>query len=201
MEITFGDNWVILWPLAFVVLAILLIRMRLRKLNVFYLFVFLVFSIYILFVIDITIFPIHITDHNHGEFFHPYAGINLVPFYFGRAAIPSAIKYQIVANVLLTIPFGFGLNFVSKVKARTFLWLPIAVGLGIELGQFMISLILGYLYRVVDINDVILNALGVIIGYGMFRIFRWMFLVLFNRLKFSQVGVTGYLYSVMKPRK
>ena len=201
MIISFGDTWVNLWPSAILVLAIILIVLRLRKRKSIYLFVFSLFSLYILFVIDKTIFPIHITDYDHGEFFHPNAGINLIPFYFGRSTISRIIYYQIIANIFLTIPFGFGLRFISRVRAKAFLWIPFAIGFGIELIQFIISLALGYLYRVIDINDVILNALGVIIGFGLYKIFSWVYLFLFDRLNFSTEGVTGFLNDVVKPRE
>lgn len=198
MEISFGDNWVSLWPLAFVVLAFLLIRMRLRKSNSIYLFVFFLFSLYIIFVIDKTLFPILITDYDQGEFFHPYAGINLMPFYFGRSIISRIIYYQFIANILLTMPFGFGLSFVAKVRARAFLWLPFAVGFGIELAQFMISLALGYLYRVIDINDVIMNAIGVLIGYAFFRIFSIIVLTSLRRDNITKAGIVKYITEIAK---
>lgn len=198
MEISFGDNWVSLWPLAFVVLAFLIIRMRLRKFNSSYLFVFFIFSLYIIFVIDKTLFPILINDYDQGEFFHPYAGINLTPFYLGRSIISRIIYYQVIANILLTMPFGFGLSFVVKVRARAFLWLPFAVGFGIELIQFMISLALGYLYRVIDINDVIMNAIGVLIGYGVFRIFAIIILSLLRRDEIKKEGIVKYITDIAK---
>jgi glycopeptide antibiotics resistance protein len=198
MEISFGDKWVSLWPLAIVVLAFLLIRLRLRKFNSIYLFVFFLFSLYIIFVIDKTLFPILITDYDQGEFFHPCAGINLIPFYFGRSIISRIIYYQVIANILLTIPFGFGLSFVVKVRARAFLWLPFAVGFGIEFVQFMISLVLGYLYRVIDVNDVIMNAIGVLIGYAFFRIFSIIILSSLKRDNMKKVGIVKFITEIAK---
>ena len=50
----------------------------------------------------------------------------------------------------------------------------VLVGLGlsaaIELGQLAISLHLGYGYRAADVDDVILNTLGTLIGLGVFVI-------------------------------
>lgn len=36
--------------------------------------------------------------------------------------------------------------------------------------QFSISFVLGFNYRTVDVDDVILNTLGTIIGYGVLRL-------------------------------
>jgi glycopeptide antibiotics resistance protein len=56
-----------------------------------------------------------------------------------------------------------------QVKGRQLPWLALAVGFSTELTQLATCLILGVNYRSVDINDTLLNALGVLIGYGIFR--------------------------------
>jgi glycopeptide antibiotics resistance protein len=99
-------------------------------------------------------------------------------------------------NILLTIPFGLGIIFVSRLRPRDFLWLPLAVGFGIETAQLAISIILGYPYRVVDINDALLNAAGVLIGYGLFRIFTWLWFRLTRRFKDKSAGWLAYLNEV-----
>jgi len=87
------------------------------------------------------------------------------------------------------VPLGFGLNFISRVRTRDILWLSITIGLGIEAIQFVVSLVLGYPYRVVDINDALLNAIGVLIGYGFFRAFAWLYLTITQRLKIEHRGL------------
>ena len=76
-----------------------------------------------------------------------------------------------VLNVILTIPFGFGISFVNKCKRKDFFWLPAAVGLGIEGSQLIISLSLGYPYRVMDVDGLIMNAIGILVGFGLFIAF------------------------------
>jgi glycopeptide antibiotics resistance protein len=49
------------------------------------------------------------------------------------------------------------------------------VGLGIEASQLAISLLLGVCYRSVDINDVLLNACGVLVGYMLYCICAWIY--------------------------
>ena len=62
------------------------------------------------------------------------------------------------------------------------------------------TLILRYPYRVVDINDVWLNAVGVLIGYGLFRIFAWLYrLVVPQRPGTKHGGLLAYLYAVADP--
>ena len=43
----------------------------------------------------------------------------------------------------------------------------------IETTQFIVGGILGYTLRVIDINDIIFNFIGVILGYGVYKIFVW----------------------------
>jgi glycopeptide antibiotics resistance protein len=63
-------------------------------------------------------------------------------------------------------------SFIARLKARDFLWLALTVGLSIELAQLAVSLVIGGAYRGVDINDVLLNAAGVLIGFACFRLFK-----------------------------
>lgn len=58
-------------------------------------------------------------------------------------------------------------------QAVSIVWIALAVGLSIELIQAGIGVLLGYFYRIVDVNDVLLNALGVLVGYGAFQVFSW----------------------------
>jgi glycopeptide antibiotics resistance protein len=120
--------------------------------------------------------------------------INLVPFYFG----PYGMNFMgMFYNVLLTVPFGFGLNFISRVKGTHFLWLAAGIGLGIETIQLIISFILGYPYRVVDINDAILNAAGVLMGYLLFKVFSWLYMALTKRFEIEHSGLSSYIYDVV----
>jgi len=94
------------------------------------------------------------------------------------------------------MPFGFGINFIIPVKKRGLIWLPLAVGLGIEGTELVANLAVGYPYRVVDINDVWMDAVGVLIGYGAFRLFAWVYVAVTDRLNFKPGGLWAYIYSV-----
>ena len=54
----------------------------------------------------------------------------------------------------------------------------VAVGLGLELSQLAASLAFQSSFHVADINDSILNAIGVLLGYAVFRILAWLYLTL-----------------------
>ena len=77
---------------------------------------------------------------------------------------------QALLNILLTVPFGFGLPFVVCLRGRYILAVGILFSIGIELAQLMVdALYLALPTWSVDINDGLLNSLGVALGYGAFR--------------------------------
>jgi glycopeptide antibiotics resistance protein len=94
--------------------------------------------------------------------------VNLVPFYFGRFPLPSYVVPDVLLNIVVTIPLGFGLAFFKGIKFKTMLWLALAVGLFFEVGQLLVTLMVVAPVRAPDINDVIFNAAGVIAGYWLY---------------------------------
>lgn len=173
MEIWTGSTRISLLPIAVAVLILLLVIMRRRKHRLSYLLCVAIFSSYLLFMIHITLFPFRIDSGFAPEIVPEQfmRSVNLIPFNFDFSFIPDIVVMQIIQNVILTIPFGFGMNFLARVAARHILWLAVGVGLAIETAQLVIALLLvGYAYRVIDINDVLLNALGVLLGYGIYEV-------------------------------
>lgn len=71
----------------------------------------------------------------------------------------------------MTIPYGVFIPFMVK-KKRWYNYLIHALifPLAIELTQLMICVSTNSFYRTVDIDDVILNFTGIIIGYGIYKI-------------------------------
>ena len=147
-----------------------------RKRKLSYLIFFSMFWIYLLAVVQIIFFPFAINTNDTGAIFRP--SINLIPFYFGSCFtyMPGLCIRGLIENIILTFPFGFGINFLVRVKPSKFLCLAISVGLGFELSQLAISLAFRSGFRAIDINDVILNAAGVLLGYAFFRFFAWVYL-------------------------
>jgi glycopeptide antibiotics resistance protein len=126
------------------------------------------------------------------------ARINLRPFDFGNLFLLSStvILHQLIGNVLLTLPFGFGLPWLIRLRGRSIIWLGPAVGLALEGAQLVENLFLGASLRGVDINDVLLNALGVWIGYGLFRGFAWVYVALLGQLAVQPRGLPAFLYAL-----
>ncbi len=182
------------------VLVVFILAMQVRRQQSWpYIFCLAIFSVYILKALDLAFFPLQLNG--------PYVEnmrtvpissfINLIPFYIGQQHIFDQRDFaDFVNNILLTIPFGFSILFVSNLKPKDFLWLPLAIGFGIETAQLLISLLLRYPYRVVDINDALLNTSGVLIGYALFRIFAWMFVMLSRHRKNEPGGWWSYFLEV-----
>lgn len=90
--------------------------------------------------------------------------IELKPFFFPGGQPMS--QEQLVLNVLLTVPFGFGLPFIGRIRARDVPLIGVLVGTAIELAQLTAdALYLALPTWSVDVNDVLLNAIGVWLGY------------------------------------
>ena len=141
-------------------------------------------ALYVGWIISETFFPLPIrADVIHrlsaGQGFHN----NIVPFRVIVQQVDSimhpdshhpAYEYvrQLAGNVLVFMPFSLLLPLAapSLGRLRRVLLAGFALSLTIELGQLAVSLVLGYSYRVADIDDVILNVTGVLLGYGLVRL-------------------------------
>ncbi len=178
------------------ILAIILIFLGRQKRSFWYLLVFSAFWIYLLFVVSVIAFPIAPLPEEYWGSFKP--SINLVPFYFGTCDMPGICLENIAGNVLLTVPFGFGISFLVCLKPRDFFWLAILVGLVFEVTQLILSLVFRSAFRAVDINDIILNATGVWFGYFFFRIFGSLYLYITQRFKVRHRFVFAYIYDVVR---
>ena len=128
----------------------------------------------------------------------PFASfINLMPFYFGQFGLGERELLFLFYNIILTLPFGFGINFLTSMSFKKMVRVSIFLGLGLEVAQFLISLVLGYSYRVVDINDSIFNACGVLLGYGLFKLFARIYLLVIKPEPSNKGGLRHYLNEVV----
>jgi glycopeptide antibiotics resistance protein len=178
MLLTFEE---IALPVGLSALAVLLAILRHRQRSWPYCFASVLFWIYILALAGLTLFPIPIgtAEESPRTAASILARVNLIPFDFGGLfdLHPNVIRYELGGNILLTVPFGLGLPFLFRMRARLIPWLAVMVGMAIETAQLLVSIAIGGAYRSVDINDVLLNAIGVLIGYGLFRASTWLYLV------------------------
>lgn len=109
---------------------------------------------------------------------------NLVPFAKISEMVAAGMRYgmpfeyivvPILGNVVMTAPFGMlvpllfpQLRSLGRTMAAT-----VAYSALIELSQLVVGLVaFGLLYRTVDVDDVILNTVGGMSGYGAFALAR-----------------------------
>jgi glycopeptide antibiotics resistance protein len=181
-------------------LLVLLFHLRWRKKSISYIFFFSFFWMYMLMVAGMTLFPIPLDIGVRTPLQGILGRMNLRPLYFGGlfSLHTHVILQQIIGNILLTIPFGFGINFLMRIKARHFPWVAVGTGMAIEISQLAVSLGIGAAYRGVDINDVLLNAVGALIGYVLFRAFGFLYLALVQYPRKKPNSLYSYIYWVAR---
>jgi glycopeptide antibiotics resistance protein len=181
------------------ILAALLLVLQKRGKNPQYLFFFFLFGIYILVLIDAVLFPVPAAWYPGERFsrqnlFYNFSRVNLTPFTYGNVISTRYLVGQILQNILMTLPLGLGIGFIACLKARDYFWLAAVTGCATELAQLLAGwLLIGGPYRSVDINDSLLNALGVLAGYALFRVFAWVFVKLGGKSSTRQGSLMAFL--------
>lgn len=148
------------WPMLFI-FAVILVLLRLsylfanKKKFVFYKeFIMLCFIIYILLLYYIVTFQ----DNNYGT-------NNFVPFreIFRYHYTSRLFVKNVVGNILLFIPFGiFTTRFIGRKKVLPTVLISIVVSCAIEFVQMRLG-------RTADIDDIILNTTGGLIGALLYK--------------------------------
>jgi glycopeptide antibiotics resistance protein len=192
-----------LFPYPFMVgvgiLVILNLILRIKRRSWTYLFFFSAFGLYMLILIGLVVFPIPLEPPlKLSELWTSLQAaiprIYLLPHDYGSLAIyPGYYKFEILANVFLTIPFGFLVLWVRPSLSNKMLLTALLVGVLDEAAQFLLLLFWGFSYRVVDINDVFLNSLGVLIGYFLFVIFTWSLKRIVKVFRIQPTGILKYM--------
>lgn len=188
-----------LYPLAILMLVFTLFRRWKQTSNLPHVFFLALFSVYLIYGIDKVFFPIELCPSFSEEIMQlPFTSfVNLMPFYFGQFGLGERELLFLIYNTILTLPFGFGINFLTSMSFKKIVRVSILLGLGLEVAQFLISLILRYPYRVIDINDSIFNSCGVLLGYGLFKLFARMYLLIIKPETSNKGELTHYLNEVV----
>mgnify|MGYP003300688646 CR=1 FL=1 len=115
----------------------------------------LFFILYVMFLFEI----VTIQDHNYGL-------SNFIPFKeIFRYKIGSRLFIKnIIGNILLFLPYGyFAADYLKSKKLSLICFLTMIVSFTIELVQLNIG-------RTFDIDDIILNTIGGMLGYFLYRL-------------------------------
>lgn len=136
---------------------------------------------YAAWVVSMTLLPIELGPPGSGVGLDPYwrNSVNLVPFATVRLYLQSdlgAIAWaNLLGNLLLLVPFGaLGPMAWRKLdRLSRIVGVGLGISLTIELLQFAKRFLdlLG-MTRSVDIDDVILNVAGAVLGYVLYRLVR-----------------------------
>lgn len=143
----------------------------------------IIFGSYIVALLSQTIIPIWNIFFVDGKFLieistYNARGFNVIPFktildyltgtndFYGNANMTIRIV-NLLGNICLFVPFGFlfPIIFERFSKVHITLFFGILLSLFIETMQFFIE-------RSSDIDDIILNCIGVILGYMCYKTFR-----------------------------
>lgn len=158
-----------LFILIFVIENIIYFKRQNRP-NFIYRLVFYSFIIYSLFVINYTFFPFPIGKDPMMEYQILALHNNFIPF---KDVIDNDgfNAYPVIGNIALLFPLGIYLPLLFKRKDFRFnLMIGLLTTIFIETMQFVLSHIIGVTYRTTDINDIIFNTLGCIIGYIIYKL-------------------------------
>jgi len=191
-----------LFPIGVLIFIVILIILWKNKRSLMYMFFFSLFWVYLMFGIDKVFFPLEISGTYVDEMrqISIISFINFTPFFLDKFGVTENEVTLIFYNILLTIPFGFGLNFLIRVRTKKIFIISFILGVGLEVVQLLISWILGYPYRVIDINDAFFNAIGVLLGYGLFKLFALLYLVTIGKSIDTKDGLLLFLDNVVRQK-
>ena len=148
------------WPVVFISVVIM-VSTRLcylinnnQKIVLYKELMMLIFAIYILCLFQVVTFQ----DDTY------WASNNFIPFQeILRYNITSHLFWKnVIGNMLMFLPFGFFVSYYINVdKVHLPFMLVLVTSLAIEIVQMMIG-------RVFDVDDIILNLCGGLLGYGLY---------------------------------
>lgn len=125
-----------------------------------FLLFYTIFYIYLVEVVNLTQFPIYISEQEISL----WNRVSFIPFV-------SLNPAQSFFNIVLTIPFGFGLPFLIRISWKRVIVCSLIFTFCIELTQFIVGVTVGS-YRIADIDDIIFNFIGSLLGYLLFLLFK-----------------------------
>ncbi|WP_430510530.1 VanZ family protein [Gottfriedia solisilvae] len=165
------NGWFLYGSIIRLLMILFILKVKFKK-DIVYLFFFSIMYIYICYVLNYTQFPIYASQTYRNMFgLHVSRNLNLVPL----INLTKEDFETSLLNVLMTIPFGFGLPFITKSTLKKIAIAGLFFGIILESLQGLIGLLNGYTMRIVDINDLIFNFTGSLIGYSIFKLISYLF--------------------------
>ncbi|MFP3377149.1 VanZ family protein [Bacillus sp. SIMBA_069] len=179
-----GSVFIIVGVICYLIVRSIFIGMKSKKgVNWWKELISFLFVIYIGMVVAITLFPIPIGFPTGIE--NIRLSINIIPFAsiikdIGKIGIAydgdvlfmiGLIVRNVGGNILLLMPLGFLAPIIwdKFKKIKNTILLGLAISISIELLQLIESLFSSWI-RITDIDDVIFNVIGSIVGYFIYKI-------------------------------
>ena len=157
------------------ILLIYAIIMLIRKVKFKRIVLNLAFGFYIAVIIALCFFPIFITSDGF-EIQNSF-----IPFKSTIESLSESLRgdtpwgyISVFGNFVMLMPLGVFYSIYVKNYKMRFLYVFL-FSVSIETTQFLIGLLIGYNYRCIDIDDVILNTAGGIIGILLFSLLKKMY--------------------------
>ncbi|WP_311592278.1 VanZ family protein [Priestia megaterium] len=168
----------------------LIMKFKFKKSFTYILF-FTIMYIYFCNVINLTQFPIYIDDDQRKAFGgqNVWKEMNFIPL---RDGFSMTSFY----NILMTVPLGFGLPFITKASFKKIFFVGLFAGILFETGQLLSALYAGYTFRFVDIDDVIFNLSGALIGYLiLFKLFKFIFNFCVKKFNLKPNAIINHIHN------
>ncbi|MQS76443.1 VanZ family protein [Lactobacillus halodurans] len=164
----------ILYTLFFIVLRFIWIKMKKKDTTFWYEFWLDLFVFYVFLLFALTVFREGYFIWQFKFYWHrPLSEINIVPLIetFKLADAKSLVDfiYNLYGNIMWFVPMGFFIPALSKKHLKFFDVVVIGalISISIETMQFVLNT------GVTDIDDVIFNTIGAMVGYLLFFIGKW----------------------------
>lgn len=112
---------------------------------------------------------------------------NFIPFkeMFRYRIFSTMFFKNVIGNMIMFMPYGFFISYILKLnKKRIVLILSLLISVTIEITQLIIG-------RVFDVDDILLNVVGGLVGYLIYRIITKIEIHLPSFLK------NNYFYNIM----
>lgn len=107
-----------------------------------------------------------------GDFMKESSFVITNPATYGKAILEPCF-YVVIFNIFMTVPFGMYLRYYFKCNLKKVITYSFLLSLFFEITQITgLYFIYPYPYRVFDVDDLILNTLGGIIGYYLMGMVR-----------------------------
>lgn len=192
--IYYFENIYILGGLCFLFFILAGFLKVIRKKSNMYLLCFLIMYIYLCKIIHLTQFPIYASEGMKAAMGgqNVWREMNVIPF----KTILDGFSIDIFLNIIMTFPFGFGLPFLIRYSWKKAVFSGIIIGVLCETGQLLSALWAGFTFRHVNIDDILLNFLGTLIGYLLFKIFSRIFRWSYSKLKIAPNVFLNYILNV-----